>query len=131
MTTGHRFSLHKRTLLRDGRRALVLTSQYEGMTPNEQQALRERIVDLLNGDDGGWRRLPDTATRTCDAFNGRYWLVADDSNGTVGEARYFPEEAGWWWAGHDPTDATDGRCHPTHYRPLPAPPPHPDPVIPG
>lgn len=45
------------------------------------------------------------------------------SNGTsVGEAKYH-EDAGWYWAGSDPTDYWDGAAYQiTHWQPLPAPP---------
>jgi len=45
------------------------------------------------------------------------------TNGTsVGEAR-FHDDAGWFWAGAYPTDATDGAVYgATHWQPLPAPP---------
>lgn len=50
-------------------------------------------------------------------------LIAErkpDGTYVVGEARYF--EAGWRWAGNDPTDHWGREVYPTHWMPLPRPP---------
>jgi len=46
------------------------------------------------------------------------------TNGTaVGEARYYADEDGWWWAGSSPTDFCDHKVwNPSHWMPLPSPP---------
>ena len=51
----------------------------------------------------------------------------------VGEANWFKDDDGWWWAQTDPTDAHDGRVYePTHWQPLPAAPRHdPDDALRG
>lgn len=53
--------------------------------------------------------------------DGRGVLV---SNGqAVGEATFFAEYDGWWWAGSCPTDYCDFQVdNPTHWMPIPDPP---------
>lgn len=44
----HRFTLDKRTMYQDGHRVLTMTSQCDGVSLQEQDELRARIVRLLN-----------------------------------------------------------------------------------
>lgn len=49
-----------------------------------------------------------------------YVLVCDGYD--VSEARYHPNEGGWWLANTHPTDAHDGQVYPTYWMPKPLPP---------
>lgn len=64
----------------------------------------------------GWRDIETADLELCSRAP---CLVSAD--GAVGEARYFPNEKGWWWADFHPTDYLDRRCFPTHWMPLPSP----------
>lgn len=51
----HRFTLDKKTMYQDGHRVLTMTSQCDGVSLQDQDALRERIVQLLNEEPPhGW-----------------------------------------------------------------------------
>lgn len=65
----------------------------------------------------GWRDIETADLELCARAP---CLVTAD--GVVGEARYFPDEDGWWWADYAPTDYLDRRCYPSHWMPLPAAP---------
>lgn len=66
-----------------------------------------------------WQKLKDP-TPDQQPFDGGHYLVADDV--AVSEARYHPDNRGWWVANTDPTDYHDGQIFPTHWQPMPAPP---------
>jgi hypothetical protein len=73
--------------------------------------------------DPQWRReVPDT--------DGYWWDMESAPLETsvlvavgqcVGEAKQH-EDAGWYWAGNNPTDAWGGQINPDHWQPLPQPP---------
>lgn len=50
-------------------------------------------------------------------------LVAT-AEGLVGEAKFYPDNATWYWMGFDPSDYVDGSITPAppHWMPLPPPP---------
>ncbi len=66
------------------------------------------------GDCSGWNPM-ETAPKDQDVIV---------TNGVaVGEARFFPDEDGWWWAGSNPTDYQANRVwEPKYWMPLPKPP---------
>lgn len=64
----------------------------------------------------GWQSIESADLELCARAP---CLVTAD--GAAGEARYFPDEEGWWWADYAPTDYLDRRCYPSHWMPLPAP----------
>lgn len=82
------------------------------------QALQNDIAKALREAAPVWRPI--------ETYPGNGDPVLVRSGKSVGEATYYPDaspyDAGWWWAGTHPTDATDGRVYPTHWQPLPAPP---------
>jgi hypothetical protein len=57
-------------------------------------------------------------------LDGTSVLVAEDYRGSLGEAYYDSEESRWYWANTGRGDYPDPHeLFPTHWMPLPAPPP--------
>lgn len=54
-------------------------------------------------------------------------VIVCTPEGVVGEAKYYDDDKGWWWAGFDPSDSYDGQCFPSLWQPLPEPPDTPTP----
>lgn len=62
----------------------------------------------------GWLPIGDDAKK-----NGVPVLVAAPGWKFASEASWHEDHDGWWLAGTNPTDAHDGQCYPTVWRPLP------------
>ena len=83
------------------------------------RTMRERYLDRARAAITAFQA---EAWQPIETFDGSeaYALVWDGHD--VSEARYHPNEDGWWLANTHPTDAQDGEVYPSYWMPKPSPP---------